>query len=86
MKYQQGLEKTKQYLRERSLPELEDIVAATGLSKQKSTIIILKYARELQRWFIADEVHCADTKVSTKTTQALRKIHNYLVYTGKIVA
>ena len=84
MKYQQDLEETKKYLKERSRPELENIIAATGLSKQKAKIILLKYSEEQDRWFIADEVHCAETKVSAKTTQALRKIRNYLIFAGYI--
>lgn len=81
-RYQEGLEQTKKHLKELSKPELEALLEATGLSPQKAKIIFLKYIPEQRRWFIAEEVHCAETKVSVKTTQALLKIKHYLEYTG----
>ena len=83
-RYQEGLEKTKELLRELSKPELEAVLEAAGLSPQKAKIIFLKYIPEQRRWFIAEEVHCAETKVSVKTTQALLKLKHYFEFTGRI--
>ena len=84
MKYQEGLSETKKYLKGCCLKELSDIIENTGLSEQKAKIILMKYAKEKQRWFISDEIGCAESKVSKKTTQALIKIKSYLKALGLV--
>lgn len=46
MKYQEGLETTKNWLKEHSRLEIEDILSKSGLSIQKAKIILSKYCEE----------------------------------------
>ena len=84
MKYQEGLEKTKEHLKRCTRSELQEIIDNTGLSEQKAKIILLKFLEEKDRLFISDKVACAECKVYTKTTQALNKIKRYLRLAGII--
>lgn len=84
MKYQEGLQKTKNWLKNASALEIKDIIEKAGLSEQKANIILLKYCNEKSRLHISTDSRVAlnETGVSKKTTQALRKIHAALRWLG----
>lgn len=84
MKYQEGLDSTKAWLRSACKEEILDILDKAGLSEQKARIILLKYCNEKPRLHIStdEKVNLNETGVSKKTTSALRKIHAALQWLG----
>lgn len=84
MKYQEGLDSTKAWLRSACKEEIETILEKAGLSDQKARIILLKYCKEKSRFHIStdDKVNLNESGVSKKTTVALRKIHAALQWLG----
>lgn len=52
MKYQEGLEGTKEWLRSSSKAEILLVLAEAGLSKQKAELVLRKFCEE----------HCQDAK------------------------
>ena len=49
MKYQEGLEDTKAWLRDHSKAEVLLVLAEAGLSKQKAEIVLRKFCEEQRR-------------------------------------
>lgn len=84
MKYQEGLETTKNWLKEHSRLEIEDILSKSGLSTQKAKIILSKYCEEHQRDRASYDLGMRESSYSHKHTEALHRIKSALRFLGLI--
>lgn len=82
MKYQEGLDETKDWLRSSSKAEILLVLNEAGLSKQKADIVIRKFCDEQRRDPASDDLIMHPTTYSKKLTAALRKIKSTLVWLG----
>lgn len=84
MKYQQGLEKTKKFLREASEPEIKQICNQAGLTDKEEAIIISKFRKSRPRLHASYDLGMSESRYSVKLTLALKIIKKVLISTGFI--
>lgn len=84
VRYQEGLDETKGWLKSHSRLEIEDILSKAGLSEQKAKIILTKYCSERDRDNAAYDLGMCSSSYSHKHTEALRKIKSVLSFLGLI--
>lgn len=84
MKYQEGLETTKNWLKDHSRLEIEDILSKAGLSSQKAKIILTKYCEEHRRDRASYDLGMCESSYSHKHIEALCKIKSVLKFLGFI--
>lgn len=82
MKYQEGLEGTKEWLRSSSKAEILLVLAEAGLSKQKAEIVLRKFCEEHCRDRVSYDLAMHPTTCSKKLTAALWKIKAALKWLG----
>lgn len=82
MKYQEGLDETKEWLRSSSKAEILLVLKEAGLSKQKADIVITKFCDEHRRDSASYDLAMHPTTYSKKLTLALRKIKSALIWLG----
>ena len=84
MKYQAGLESTKEFLKTNPAPVIREICETAGLSEKETEIILLKYRLGKQRLYTSEKVCRCETAVSKKTTLLLKIIKKTLILIGAI--
>lgn len=83
MKYQEGLDSTKEWLQEQSKVEITDVLEKAGLSETKMKMI-LRYCEEKSRFHTSDKLGMCESSYSRKMTQALVRIKSVLRFLGLI--
>ena len=84
MKYQEGLEDTKAWLRDHSKAEVLLVLAEAGLSKQKVEIVLRKFCEEQRRDPASYDLAMHPSTYSKKLTVALGKVKSTLKWLGLI--
>lgn len=84
MKYQEGLEKTKNFLRTNPEPKIRDVCEKAGLTEKETEIIVLKFRKGKSRLWSSDKVHISESRLSIKTTAILRILKVILIQLGFI--
>lgn len=84
MKYQEGLERTKEWLKSSSKAEILSVLNDTGLSEQKVKIILTKYCDEHCRDRASYDLAMHYSTYSKKLTVALYKVRATLRWLGLI--
>lgn len=84
MKYQAGLESTKEFLKTNPAPVIREICETAGLTEQETKIILMRYRLGKQRLYTSEEVGRCETAVSKKTTAILKIIKKTLIFIGAI--
>ena len=84
MKYQAGLEKTKQFLRESPEPEIREICNKAGLTNKEQEIIISKFRKSRPRLHASYNLGMSESRYSVKLTLALKIIKKVLISMGFI--
>lgn len=84
MKYQEGLDTTKGWLKNHSRLEIESILSSAGLSESKAKIILSKYCAEKDRDNASFDIGMSVSTYSRKHSEALYKIKSVLKFLGLI--
>lgn len=84
MKYQAGLEKTKQFLKESPEPTIREVCDKAGLTDKEQQIIIMKFRKGKPRLHASYDLGMSESRYSVKLTLALKIIKKILVDFGFI--
>lgn len=84
MKYQSGLEKTKQFLKTSPENEIREICDKAGLTEKEKQIIILKYRKGRPRLHASYDLGMSESQYSVKLTLILRILKKVLISLGFI--
>jgi hypothetical protein len=84
MKYQEGLEKTKNFLRTNPEPTIRDICEHAGLTNKETRIIILKYRKGEPRDTASYNLGMCSSRYSIKLTRILHILKKMLINLGLI--
>lgn len=84
MKYQEGLDETKEWLRDHSKAEVLLVLQEAGLSEQKCKIVLSKFCQEQRRDPASYDLAMHPTTYSKKLTLALRKVRATLIWLGLV--
>lgn len=84
MKYQEGLDSTKNWLKSHSKVEISDVLERAGLSETKAKMILLTYCEEKSRLHASEKLNMCESSYSHKMTQALVKVKSALRWLGLI--
>lgn len=84
MKYQEGLSKTKEYLK--SIPEYEmrEVCDKAGLTAKETEMVVLKYRKGKQRLHASDDLGMSESRFSVKMTGILNILKRVLIKSGFI--
>lgn len=63
MKYQEGLDSTKEWLQEHSKVEITDVLEKAGLSETKMKMILLRYCEEKSRFHASDKLGMYESSI-----------------------
>ena len=84
MRYQEGLDSTKDWLKSHSKVEISDVLSRAGLSDTKVKMILLRYCEEKARLHASEALGMSESSYSHKMTQALVKVKSVLRFLGFI--
>lgn len=84
MRYQEGLDSTKDWLKSHSKVEISDVLDRAGLSDTKAKMILLRYCEEKTRLHASEKLGMSESSYSHKMTQALVKVKSVLRFLGLI--
>lgn len=84
MKYQAGLEKTKQFLKESPETKIREVCNKAGLTDKEQQIIIMKFRRGKPRLHASYDLGMSESRYSVKLTLILRILKKILVELGFI--
>jgi hypothetical protein len=84
MKYQEGLKKTKNFLKTNPEPTIRDVCERSGLTPKETKVIILHYRKHEPRDSASEMVGMSSSRYSIKTTNLLTILKKTLVNLGLI--
>lgn len=84
MKYQEGLDSTKDWLRSSSKAEILLVLNEAGLSAKKTKIVLSKFCDEQARDHASYDLAMHQSTYSKKLTEALYKVRSALRWLGLI--
>lgn len=74
MKYQEGLSKTKEFLKSNPEPKIKDICEKAGLTEKETSFIIQRFRKGRQRELLSYDMGKCNSSLSIKTTRLLKII------------
>lgn len=84
MKYQAGLEKTKQFLKESPEPKIREVCEKAGLTDKEQQIIIMKFRKGKPRLHASFDLGMSESRYSVKLTLILKILKKILIDFGFI--
>lgn len=84
MKYQEGLAKTKDFLKTNPEPKIKDVCEKAGLTEKETSFIVQRYRKGRQRELLAYDMGKCNSSLSIKTTRLLKIIKTILEDLGFI--
>lgn len=84
MKYQEGLDKTKNFLKTSPEPEIREVCAKAGLTAKETEMVILRFRKGKSRLNASYDLGMCESRYSIKMTVILRIIRKILIQLGFI--
>lgn len=84
MKYQVGLSKTKDFLKNNPEPKIKDVCEKAGLTEKEISFIVQRYRKGRQRELLSYDMGKCNSSLSIKTTRLLKIIKTILEDLGFI--
>lgn len=83
-KYQEGLEKTKDFLRKTPEPQMRELCDQAGLTDKETEMIVQKFRKEKTRLHASYDLGMSESRYSIKMTLILNIMKKVLVQLGFI--
>lgn len=84
MKYQKGLKKTKDFLKNNPEPVIRDVCNSAGLTDKETDMIVLRFRKGKSRFHTSYDCGMCESNFSIKTTKILSILKIMLVKLGCI--
>lgn len=83
-KYQEGLSKTKGFLKSNPEPKIREVCDSAGLTTKETEMVILRFRKGRDRDFAAYELGMSSSRHSVKMTNILGILKKTLIALGMI--
>lgn len=84
MKYQEGLKKTKNFLKTNPEPKIREVCDKAGLTEKETEMVVLRFRKGRPRDHVAYDLGMSNSRSSVKLTLILKILKPILVNLGLI--